>query len=98
MALKKLLHFELDRYGEVRGHRVAVQLRRIIPPVAKRIHGRLLQERRSGNDLHAGDAPGGIHQGINLHVAANALRSGNGRINRRNGRNQSGGFDIPANG
>ena len=73
MALKKLLHFELDRNGEVRGHRLAVQLRRIIPPVAERIHGRLLQERRPGNDLHASHSPRGIHQGIDLHATGKTL-------------------------
>ena len=34
VTLKELLHFELNSYGEVRGHRLAVQLRRFILPVA----------------------------------------------------------------
>lgn len=34
VTLKELLHFELNGYGEVRGHRLAVQLRGFILPVA----------------------------------------------------------------
>ena len=83
----QLLQAELDRDSEVHGDRLAIQSGRLVLPLAQRVHGRLVQQGRAGNDFHRGYASRGINQRIDAYVARYVLCFRQRWINRRHGRN-----------
>ena len=83
---ERLLQTELDRDRQMHRHGVAIQAGRLILPLTQGIHGRLMQQRWPGNDLHGGDAAIGVNQRVHSDIAGNVLTLGQSRIRRRHRR------------
>ena len=71
-----LLHAELNGHREVHRHRFAVQSCRLVFPLAESVHGRLVEQRISRNDLHGCYAAGGVDQSVDFYVTRNVLALG----------------------
>jgi len=82
--LNNLLQAELDGDGEVHGNGFAVQGGGLIFPLTESVHGGQVQHGRAGDNLHGGDAAFGVNERVDFYVAANVLRFGESRVNRRN--------------
>jgi hypothetical protein len=64
-----LLQAELDGDGQVHGHGLAIEDRRLVFPLAQCVHGCLVQERCAGDNLHRGNMPVGVDERIDAHIA-----------------------------
>jgi len=65
----------LDGDGQVHRNGLSVEQGRLILPLAKRVHGRLMEKRWSEDHLHSGDASISLNQGVDANVAGNMLGS-----------------------
>jgi hypothetical protein len=63
--------FECDRHDHLDGNRLIIQIRRFILPFLQRIQCSLVQERRSGHDLHVDNIPLPIQDCVNLYLTLN---------------------------
>src|SRR5438270_9030217 len=66
-----LSQLEGDRHDHLDGDRLIVQIRRFILPFLQRIECGLIQEGRSGDDLHLYDVPLFIQNCVDLHLTLN---------------------------
>ncbi|PYT87065.1 MAG: hypothetical protein DMG41_17080 [Acidobacteria bacterium] len=63
---------EFHRYREMHGHRLPIQARRFVLPLAHRFDGCLLQGRRAGKHFYGLNVAARVDQRVHHHVSADA--------------------------